>query len=147
MTIRRLCHSAFAFIVLALAPVIACGADVLQQVPSDARGFVVVHHLNAVDAKIQSLSTELRNKNFSPLAFLKSVAQIQDGVNVDGDLLLVIYPDANGDNAKPRYAVWLPVTDYAHFAKSVGATSLQGVAAVTIAGEDLLVAHVGDWCF
>ncbi|HEX5471784.1 MAG TPA: hypothetical protein VFW73_07845 [Lacipirellulaceae bacterium] len=144
---RRFCHAVFASVVLAFAPLMGRGADVLQQVPSDALGFVVVHHLSAVDGKVQSLSSELRNKNFSPLEFLKSVAHVQDGLNIDGDLLLVIYPYANvnAEPSKPKFAVWLPVTDYARFAKSIGATSLTGVAAGTIGGEDLLVTHVGDW--
>ncbi|HVT30801.1 MAG TPA: hypothetical protein VHE81_22540 [Lacipirellulaceae bacterium] len=145
MTIHRLCHTAVAFVALALAPLIGRGADVLDQVPNDALGFVVVHHLNAIDIKAQSLSSELRNKTFSPLAFLRSVTHIQNGLNTDGDFLLVIYPGPNADKSECKYALWLPVSNYASFAKAIGATSVHGVAAATVAGEDLLVAHVGDW--
>ena len=47
--------------------------------------------------------------------------------------------------ANCRFCVWLPVADYDRFIKSLGATSIDGIAAATIAGEDLLVARRGDW--
>ena len=69
----------------------ACqAADVLQEVPNDVLGFVVVRNLNTVDAKFKWLSLELRNKTFSPLAFLKAVTNVQEGLNLEGDLLLAM---------------------------------------------------------
>jgi len=128
-----------------LAPITARSADILQEVPNDVLGFVVVHHLNAIDAKAKWLSLELRNNTFSPLAFLKTVTNIQDGLNLDGDFLLAVYPDSRGDKSRLRFGVWLPVADYARFGKSIGASSLDGISTVTVAGEDLLVARRGEW--
>jgi hypothetical protein len=135
---------AFCFVLL-LAPSAAWAADVLQEVPNDVLGFVVAHHLNTVDAKSKWLSLELRNNAFSPLTFLKTVTNIQDGLNLDGDFLLAAYPDPHGDKSRMRFGIWLPVSDYARFAKSIGASAVDGISTVTVAGEDLLVARRGEW--
>lgn len=132
-------------ILFLVAPATARSADVLQEVPNDVLGFVVVHHLTVIDAKAKWLSLELRNNTFSPLAFLKTVTNIQDGLNLEGDFLLAAYPDPRGDKSRLRFGVWLPVADYARFAKSIGASSLDGISTVTVAGEDLLVARRGEW--
>src|SRR5436190_3661665 len=124
-------------ILLLFAPAIARSADILQEVPNDVLGFVVVHHLNAIDAKAKWLSLELRNNTFSPLTFLKTVTNIQDGLNMEGDFMLAVYPDLRGDKSRLRFGVWLPVTDYARFGKSIGASSPDGISTVTVAGEDL----------
>jgi hypothetical protein len=130
---------------LLLAPATVRAADVLQEIPNDALGFVVVHKLGTVDAKIKTLSSDLRNNAFSPLEFLKSAAGVQEGLDPNGDFLLAVYKDGNADTSELQFGVWLPVTDYAAFAKSIGATSTGGVAAATVAGQDLLIAHRGDW--
>src|SRR5882757_8900285 len=91
-----------ALILLVLAPVAVRAADILNEVPNDVLGFVVVHHLNAIDAKAKWLSLELRNNTFSPLAFLKTVTNIQDGLNLEGNFLLAVYPDPRGDKSRLR---------------------------------------------
>src|SRR5215471_15883129 len=111
-----------------LVPSAAWCADVLQEVPNDVLGFVVVHHLNKIDSKSKWLSLELRNSAFSPLAFLKNVTNIQDGLNPDGDFLVAAYPDPRGDKSRMRFGIWLPVSDYARFAKSIGASAVDGIS-------------------
>lgn len=132
-------------LLLVFMPSAAGAADVLQEVPNDVLGFVVVHHLNEVDTKARWLSLELRNNQFSPLAFLTTLVKIHEGINFDGDALVVTYPDSRGDKSRLRFGVWLPLADYARFAKSIGASSVDGISTVTIAGEDLLVARRGEW--
>jgi hypothetical protein len=141
LTITR----AVALILLLFAPGTAQSADILNEVPNDVLGFVVVHRLDAIDAKAKWLSLELRNNTFSPLAFLNTVTNIQDGLNRDGDFLLVAYSDPRSDKSHLRFGVWLPVADYARFSKSIGASSVDGISTVTVAGEDLLVARRGEW--
>jgi hypothetical protein len=144
MTSRHSCFVAF-FVVLTASANLVRGADVLEEVPNDALGFVVVHHLGNADAKVRSLSTELRRNVFSPLGFLKIVTGIHDGLNLNGDLLLVAYTDAHSEKSKLRYSVWLPVADYSRFMKSFGAAPTNGIVAAKVASENLLVAHRGEW--
>src|SRR5437588_4416962 len=144
MRIRQLNRILLLLLTL-LAPVASRAADILQEVPNDTLGFVVVHDLSAVDSKVRTLSSGLRNNAFSPLGFLKTVAGVQIGLRGGGDALLVVYPDAHGDKTHLQFAVWLPVTNYANFLKSLGSNSADRVAVVTVAGEDLLVAHRGEW--
>lgn len=136
---------AAACLLLALTPAAARASDLLDEVPSDAFGFFVVHQLSAFDQKVQATTGYLRSAAFSPLQFLKSAAGVQEGINPNGDLLIVVYPDSRSEKSKLRFAVWLPVTDYARFVTSVGGTSSEHVTAVTIAGEDLLVVHREGW--
>ena len=140
---RRSCCVALLF--ASLLPALSRAADILQEVPNDAVGIVVVRNLGTIDARARSLSLELRGTAFSPLAFLKTVTTIQEGLNLKGDLLLVAYPDARADRSKLRYCVWFPVSDYARFMKMLGATSKNTIATATVAGEDLLIAHRGEW--
>ena len=139
--LRKICC-----LLLALAastPAVAQGADILTEVPNDALGFVLVHNLAAVDAKVGRLATMLQRNLPRPLSFLREVTGIGDGLRADGDFLLVLFP--NDGDGPLQFCVWLPVADYDRFIKSLGATSIEGIAAATIAGEDLLVARRGDW--
>src|SRR6476661_10238828 len=86
MTLHLFRRIAFCFLLL-LAPSGASAADVLQEVPNDVLGFVVVPHLRDVDAKAKWLSLALQNRTFSPLVFLKQITNVQDGLNLDGDFL------------------------------------------------------------
>lgn len=142
---RRPIRSIVCLILLILAPAVSRGADILAEVPSDALGFVLIHKLTSVDAKIGQLATRLQRNLPRPLAFLKDVTGISDGLNAEGDFLLVLFPEANGNDQQLRFCVWLPVHDYDRFITSIGAKSIDGIAATTIAGEDLLVARRGDW--
>ena len=141
-------HRILRLIVLMLlltAPGVARAGEILQEVPNDSLGVVIVHRLVDFDAKAKWLSLELRNSAFSPLVFLKTVTNVQDGLDQDGDFMLAVYPDARSEKSRFRFGIWLPVSDYARFAKSIGASSVDGISTVTIAGEDLLVARRGDW--
>jgi hypothetical protein len=148
MRIGRICRCE-ALILLTLASSAIHAADILQQLPRDSLGFVVVHRVSAVDARVRSMSTQLRHNAFSPLGFLKTVTGVQDGLNLDGDCLFAIYPDshpdANAQKPKLRYGIWLPVADYGRFMQSMGATPREGISVVTVAGEELLVARRDDW--
>ena len=128
-----------------LVPAVGRGAEVLDEVPNDALGFVLVHNLTSVDTKVAQLATLLQRALPLPLAFLKDIAGVSEGLNADGDVILALFPDGGGSARQLRFCVWLPVSDYDAFIKSIGATSIEGIAAATIANEDLLVARRGDW--
>ncbi len=141
--LRNLCAATLAL--STLAPAVSFGAGVLDEVPNDAIGFVVVHDLAALDAKVGRLAAQLHRSLPRPLSFLRQVTGIGEGLNIHGDFLLVLFPGAEDSGNSRLYGVWLPIADYDRFAKSMHARSVDGVAAVTIAGEDLLVARHGDF--
>jgi hypothetical protein len=120
------------------------GADVLQNVPPDALGFVVVRNAADTDVKVQRLLTSLQSNFASPLALLQSAVGINVGLDGQGDYMLVAIPGLAGAD-QPDFCVWLPLSNYEALVSSLGSKPTPGITAVTIAGEDLLVAQHGDW--
>lgn len=118
-------------------------ADILSQVPPDSLAFAVVRNLSTVDSKVGQLSSTLRRNLPRPLQFLHDFTGIQQGLDPAGDLLLVLLPE-RGDG-KLQFAVWIPVTNFDQLLASLNATSVEGIAAVSIAGEDLLIARHDRW--
>lgn len=146
LNMRTRIHSCACLLaLLTFAPACARGAEILNEVPADSLGFVLVHNLSAVDAKVGQLATLLQRNLPRPLAFLKNVTGISDGLNADGDLMIALFPSPEGDEGRLRFCVWLPVADYDRFLNSIGATSIDGIAVASIAGEDLLIARRGEW--
>ncbi|HEX4413581.1 MAG TPA: hypothetical protein VH107_08130 [Lacipirellulaceae bacterium] len=119
-------------------------SDLLDEVPNDALGFAYFHNLSAVDSKVGQLAGVLQRNLPRPLAFLQQLAGVSEGLKRDGDFMLALFPES-GDGGAWRFCVWVPVADYDKFLTSVHAKSVEGVAAATIAGEDLLVARHGEW--
>ena len=95
--------------------------------------------------KSATLATALQRNIPRPLDFLQTFAGIGDGLDTNGDALLALFPAAGGNDDAMQFCIWLPVTDYGTFLNSIHATSIDGVAATTIGGEDLLVANHGNW--
>jgi hypothetical protein len=140
-------HSRFNFGLLLLGFAFATSAQaasVLDQVPTDALGFVTVRNLAQADAKIGKAIGALRLPLPAPLTVIKSLTNVSAGLDADRDLLVVLLPAEN--KSRPFHlAIWLPVKDYATLVRSLDGDADRRIAAVTIAGEDLLVAHYQDW--
>lgn len=130
---------------LICAPVCVFAADVLEEVPNDALGFVLLHNIATVDAKVGQLASKLGRDLPQPLAFLKEVTGVGEGIDPQGDFLLVLLPTKDEKTKIPRFCVWLPVADYDQLIQSLGATPGEGMIGVTVAGEDLLVGRRDDW--
>ena len=64
---------------LLLAAATARAEDVLQQVPRDALGFLVVRNLDSADAKATRLFKALRARLPGPLAMLRTTAGVHAG--------------------------------------------------------------------
>ncbi len=120
-------------------------ADVLQHVPHDALGFVVIKNLAATDTKVDRLLKTLNSPYPSPLVFLKAVTGIDEGVNAQGEFMLAVLPGAGDDDSAPQFAVWLPISDFDSMLKSLDATPGDAISAIRVADEDLLIARLGDW--
>jgi hypothetical protein len=119
-------------------------ASLIDQVPRDALGFTLVRNLSQADAKIAKSVSDLRLPLPSPLALIKSLTGIGAGLDSQRDLLLVMLPSEN-DSRPFHLAVWLPVQDYGELVRSLDGDPERRIAAATVAGEDVLVAHVQDW--
>jgi hypothetical protein len=122
----------------------ARAADVLDEVPRDALGFAVIRQLDGVEGKAEKVLEALGSAPAGPLALLKSIAGIEAGLDAERDLLVVLLPPEN-NSRQFHLAVWLPVKDYSALVESLEGDPQRQVAAVTIAGEDLLVVKHGEW--
>ncbi len=137
------------FIVLSISAASTLGggaraAQVWDELPDDALGAVVVHDLERTDAAVQRLLGALQVPLGRPLTLVKAATGINEGLDPDGDLLVAALPGRGGER-RPTLAVWLPVSDYDRFVRSLHGTPREEVTAVTMAGEDLLVARHGEW--
>jgi hypothetical protein len=124
-------------------PAVSSAADVLQNVPHDALGFVVVKNMTAADAKVEKLLKVLRIEFPAPFAFLASATGLGEGLDPQGDFLFAVLPSEDASN--PQFGVWLPVRDYDRFLASLDSRQRPGIAAVVVAGEDILVARHREW--
>jgi hypothetical protein len=132
------------YALLAVSPT-TLAADVLQNVPHDALGFIVLKNLTATDTNVDQLLRTLNAEYPSPLIFLKAVTGINEGLNPQGDFLFAVLPPNGPPNAPPQYCVWLPVADYDRMLTALEATPGDEISAVRVADEDLLIARHGDW--
>jgi hypothetical protein len=119
-------------------------ASVLDQVPRDALGVIVVRNLSEADAKGARLLSTLGVPLPGPLTLLDSFAGVGAGLDPARDLLIVLLPSEN-DVQPFHVALWLPVADYDALVRSLEGDPQRQIAAVTVAGEDLFVAQHGDW--
>lgn len=119
-------------------------AEVLQQLPADALGFVVVRDIGAADEKLKRLSVSLQLPAPGPLEFVQAATGIGAGLDPHGDFLLAVMPDES-NRGQTKFCVWLPVNDYNRLLTSLGSQPAEGISAVRISTEDLLIARRGKW--
>jgi len=79
-----------------------------------------------------------------PLAFLRSIAGLDAGLDTRRDLLVALLPPEN-NSRQYHLAVWLPIKDYDALVRSLDGDPQRRIAAVTLAGEDLLVVRENNW--
>jgi len=116
--------------------------DALQHVPENAWGFVVVHDLTRANAKVDQLLRQLGMIFPAPLTFVKMATGIDEGLALDGELVIAVLPgDSPRSASKPL--VLLPVSSYKTFARSIHADTSGDICRMTLLGEDLLVAQDG----
>jgi hypothetical protein len=74
----------------------------------------VVNRPGDLDAKLQSLASELQLPPLSPLTLLKLQCKIQEGLDEHGTVGLIVVPPKAGE-AMPAAILLIPVTDYNKF--------------------------------
>src|SRR5689334_20886172 len=124
----------------------ALAEAVTDHLPENAWGFIVVHNLQAANAKVEKLLTlfkELTPQPIpAPLQLVKATTGLGAGVNEQGDVMLVVLPGKEGQPT-PTPVFVVPISDYAAFAESIKADATGEACSVTVAGEDVLVAKRG----
>ena len=141
--VRTLILTAF----LLLSAATAQAESILDHLPDDAIGFVLIRNLAATNAKIEGVTRIFQEVSPmpipAPLPVLKAATGLGEGLNEQGDALLALLPGDEG-GATPRPLLLVAVSDYAAFAASVNGDATGEVCRVTIAGEEILVAKRGS---
>ncbi len=119
-------------------------SDILNQVPRDALAIAVVRNISQADARTGTVLSAIGSRLPGPLAFLRSLTGIDAGLDTRRDLMIALMPPANSSR-QFHLAVWLPVNDYDALVRSLDGDPQRRIAAVTLAGEDLLVVRQNDW--
>ena len=85
--------------------------DVLDVVPGDAIGFLVVNRLAATDAKIQQTAQQMGLPPIGPWTMFKAKGRIKEGLDEERSAAIVAIP-AEDPASKPAVLVFLPVSDF-----------------------------------
>lgn len=118
--------------------------EVLDYLPEDALGFVLIRDLSEASGKCEKLMRVFEVESPAPWAFFQRATGLGEGLDQNGDLLVALLPGPR-DADPPEPLVVLPVADYAKFAASVNGDESGEVCRVSIAGEDVLVAQHGSY--
>jgi hypothetical protein len=130
---------------LAAAAGSAGAADVLEVVPSDAMGVLVINNLGQTDAKVQQLAGQLQLPQVAMLTKIKSDLGLEKGIDDTGSLAVAaVVP---GDGTAPVAVAYVPTGDYAELLKQLKASvPTDGVASFTAPdGDSALIAELGGF--
>jgi hypothetical protein len=116
---------------------------ILQAIPGDAVGFVVVNGLDKVSGKIAKLGGKLKLPVLvPPLQLLKITTGIQKGLDDKGSLGVAVL--VNDD--RPAVVVLIPVTAYKEFIDNFKAKDAgDKISEITIMGKTHYVGRKGDY--
>ena len=119
--------------------------DVLNIIPENALGFVVVRNASRTNVKIADLAGKLEVQAPDVLALVRSKTGLASGVNFDGDVALAFVPQGD-DEITPVPVLVLPVTDYDVFVKSLnGVTAKDGTCEMMLAGKPCVAIRKGSF--
>ena len=85
--------------------------DVVELIPGDTLGYVVINRLADTDKKIQAMGQRMKLPIPSLVAMAKTQSRIANGVDDTGSICLVFLPTSAG----PSAVLYVPVDDYAAF--------------------------------
>ena len=128
----------FVMIVAALAE---ARDSVLTTIPSNALGFAVVHDLADVNRNIGELAKLVQAPAPDLLALAKNFSGIQTGIDVQGDLAIVVM----GADRTPKIVVLVPVANFTDFCAGLNVNHpAHGIVEVKLNGTAKLLAHKGN---
>lgn len=118
--------------------------DILDYLPEDALGFVVVRNLEQTDAGVGDYLQTFHSSYPPPLRLLQVTTKIDQGFKPTGDLLVALLPD-DDEEAAFQLLVMLPIENYEAFARSISGDPTGNICRVTVAGEQVLLARDGEY--
>ncbi len=124
-------------------PLSVVGQEVLQQIPKEALGFVLVQNLTEASDKFEELLEPFQVTFPAPLTFARSVSGLDAGLDESGDLVIALLP-GEGRDTPVQPMVLVPISDYQEFATSINADASGKICRVTLLGEEILVAENGS---
>ncbi len=121
-------------------------ASVLQQIPGDARGFVLMRGLDATGSKIDALATRVQ----APLPKLNNMlAAFEKGLDKQRSLGVAWLPERDGDDpqsALTHFVLYIPVKNYAEFIEQFGAEDASArITEAAFNNQPVVVAKKGDY--
>ena len=125
-------------------PAPAAISPALAIVSRDALGFALVRNLSQVDAAADKLLKLFHAPLPAPLALATMATGLGPGVDLAGDLALVMLPAEPGKSGMIP-VVAAPVADYAAFIQPLKGDVAGEICRVSIGGEDLLAAEQGSF--
>src|SRR5688572_16687599 len=102
--------AAFCLVVVSLTALTARAESVLERLPEDAIGFVLVRNLSETNAKLERVLKMFEKASPTPipapLAIVKAATGLGAGLNDQGDALLALLPGQGGiADARPLLLV------------------------------------------
>jgi hypothetical protein len=125
---------------------IVCAQDVLDNIPRDAAGVLVIRNFEALHEKVGQLSAPaIGGVVQSVFNLLTATVDRGQGLDRRGQFMLVALAD-DGRLVDSPLCLWLPVRDYGRFVRGLGGNPDDRISVVTLLGEDLLCArHAEKW--
>ena len=123
------------------------GQEIIDNVPRDALAFLVVRDLSGVQAQFMRFSNPNAMNpaiDMFPIGILNATIGNNRGLDRRGDLLFVVR-SGNRSLAESPLCVWLPVSDYPLFVRTLGGKPEEPITVITIQRQDVLCAHHGKW--
>ena len=115
--------------------------SVLEMVPDDALGAVVINQLTQTDAKILKLGQQIQMPVPSPLMMFKAMAKAEKGLDEKGSAAVIAMP-AKEDGGRPNLVIAVPVSDYKAFVGQFEPEKVSdAISKVTINSRRILAAN------
>jgi hypothetical protein len=130
---------------LLISPTASLADELLDMVPADALGWVVVRHLDQCDAKVVRLAEQVHAPIPSgPLTAFKRSNAIERGFNDEGSLVVIAMPGKTPE--RPVFLYALPVTNYREFIDQFKpAKAEEKISEITIPDGKHVSAKVGNF--
>ncbi|HEY5311541.1 MAG TPA: hypothetical protein VIK18_03445 [Pirellulales bacterium] len=117
----------------------------LNAIPDDALGLIVVNHLDDTTKKIEAVGAKLNVSLPSLLPTLKAITGVSAGVDENGTVAAVVMPQEDVATP-PTIVIFVPVTDYAQLAAGLLPEDPQAeIISGRVAGQPMIVTQKGGF--